>query len=446
MPKEVDPVVIPPLTVQDRFTCIGAGLLYEGHARETPEGLRMLLSPNGTGTAITDRSRPRAWWIAQAIFYNIPCNPKTTNITSIRTALETAIRAKTLQLPSNIRSLETKSNREFKSLNKEVLGKTGVKTKTPAVTTAVTAKKAAEATATKAPPKKAVKAPAAPPAPPVKPPTATKPNTKKIDKLPITAKTKLKGKGKRSAPDVFDLDGDVEMENAESPAKRMKLTKAEGGPSKAKPARKRVDASHFSDNGEDFTDQYWDTFGYTEGFMMPAPSPEYIAQPSTSAPAQPPSDSVAGYWAIRCPYIQEQEPKYSEHSADSHPYTLNVVRTHGDSQIEADLNFGIARGFLRSKQPLEGRAGGGAYVTFEWVGEEEDGQVLPPRKEQSGYIKFSKDTRTGMPRLKGKIQDFAAAGDVEFEGEWNGPPRKNENRWDDFDQEAYESARIGQWG
>jgi hypothetical protein len=59
MPKAADPIVIPPLSgVDGKFSCIGSGLLFEGHSRETPETLRSLLAPGpGSAQAITDRAR-----------------------------------------------------------------------------------------------------------------------------------------------------------------------------------------------------------------------------------------------------------------------------------------------------------------------------------------------------------------------------------------------------
>lgn len=48
--------VIPPIAI-DEFTCAGNGLLYEGHPRESPADLRMLLLPTGDTNGISDRDR-----------------------------------------------------------------------------------------------------------------------------------------------------------------------------------------------------------------------------------------------------------------------------------------------------------------------------------------------------------------------------------------------------
>jgi hypothetical protein len=59
MPKAADPVVIPPMAgIDGKFSCIGNGLLYDGHARDSPEALRVLLTPNaGGGQPISGRAR-----------------------------------------------------------------------------------------------------------------------------------------------------------------------------------------------------------------------------------------------------------------------------------------------------------------------------------------------------------------------------------------------------
>lgn len=69
MPKAATTVVIPPMTGLDdgKFTCIGKGLLYDGHGREAPESLRVLLMPGAHGEAITDRSRSVQFMIIVAI-------------------------------------------------------------------------------------------------------------------------------------------------------------------------------------------------------------------------------------------------------------------------------------------------------------------------------------------------------------------------------------------
>lgn len=48
--------VIPPVAIKE-FTCAGNGLLYEGHPRESPADLRLLVVPQGDKNRISDRDR-----------------------------------------------------------------------------------------------------------------------------------------------------------------------------------------------------------------------------------------------------------------------------------------------------------------------------------------------------------------------------------------------------
>jgi hypothetical protein len=48
--------IIPPVSIGD-FTCAGNGLLYEGHARESPAQLRDLILPAGKVNGISDRDK-----------------------------------------------------------------------------------------------------------------------------------------------------------------------------------------------------------------------------------------------------------------------------------------------------------------------------------------------------------------------------------------------------
>lgn len=57
-PKALDEIVIPPMAgIDGKFTCIGNGLMYEGHSRETIDMLKMLLLPVAGGEAIGDRAK-----------------------------------------------------------------------------------------------------------------------------------------------------------------------------------------------------------------------------------------------------------------------------------------------------------------------------------------------------------------------------------------------------
>lgn len=49
--------MIPPVNLDGGFSCAGNGLLYEGHARESPGQLRGLILPSGNQNGISDRDR-----------------------------------------------------------------------------------------------------------------------------------------------------------------------------------------------------------------------------------------------------------------------------------------------------------------------------------------------------------------------------------------------------
>ncbi|KAG8897679.1 hypothetical protein FRC01_011223, partial [Tulasnella sp. 417] len=464
MPKAADPVVIPPLSnIDGKFSCIGNGLLYEGHPREKPEALRVLLMPTPGGEAIGDRSRPKAWWTAQAIFYELPC-PKTASIPTIRALLEAAVKSNSLALPTKIKDLENKSNREFKKLNKEVLEKTGAgpstggpKASKPAEKASKTSEKAskpsekatAKATAQKPAkmPKAAVeKVPKPTPAP--KPPKAKAPAgtsasgaagaSKPSKSAPKAAQqdTKPKGKAKRKADEAFESQ-EMAGNQGSSPAKRPR-------PRKNPKPKVPVDPAPIPSSSwptETYSSDGWGSSGsyhYDEDGDYMMGGEDYVEDdlddlpPRDYAVPPPGSDFIAGSWVVSCPEIFSQWGYSGDFTSR---YTFNIVRTNGRSHIAADFELGIVHGSLRSKT-LEGRPDG-AYTTFEWVGQEENGPVLPPRAEQSGYIKFLKDGT-----CRGKINGIDLCGDgVDFEAWWTGPPGRNELRWEDFDEEAYERAR-----
>ncbi|KAG8907702.1 hypothetical protein FRB99_002498, partial [Tulasnella sp. 403] len=418
MPKAADAIVIPPLAVGE-FTCIGGGLLHDGHARESLESLRMLLLPAGTGEAITDRSRPKSWWLAQAIHYDLPCS-KYANIAALRAQLEAALRANTLALPAKMKTMENKANREFKQLNKEVLEKTGQTNKQSKIT-----EKAPKATA-KSAAKGEVKV------------SKTTTTAKKVTEAARNSSTqdeprgKGKGKAKRSADEALD-------DAAPSPQKCVKTSSTQAllTPSSEKAGNRKLVALRDEPDVWEVapgpsTPKAKQTAKRTApiGSLLPLPS---------SGGANPPVDCVTGSWTISCPYVEGEWQMCTD-------LGMNVVRTHARQHIEANFDLGIAHGVLRSKK-MEGRSDGGVYVTFEWVGEENNGPVLPPSASRCGYIKFSRDSDTAFPICKGKIQGLPACGSggVEFSAVWQGPAGKNGWRWDDFDEEAYEDANRDRW-
>lgn len=389
--------------------------------------------------------------------------------------MEGAIKSNSLALPNKIKDLENKSNREFKKLNKEVLEKTGAGPSTAAAKAPKPADKASKpaekaSKPTEKPPKPSQKATAksttekpakmpkptvekaSKPTPSLKPPkakalvgtsnSATGTSSKKPKPAPKAEPqgTKGKGKAKRTADEAF-ASQDATGKQGSSPAKRPRAQKA----TKPKPpvgaaptptSSWPTEIYEYDFGGPSDSNQYDDDGDYRMG------GEEYVdydpedLPPRDYAVPPPGTDFIAGSWVVSCPYIYGQ---WGDNDHLTRRYTFNIVRTNGRTHIAGDFELGILHGSLRSKT-LEGRPDG-AYATFEWVGQEEDGPVLPPRPEQSGYIKFLKDGT-----CRGKINGIDLCDDgVDFEAWWTGAPERNEWRWEDFDEEAYESARAGRW-
>ncbi|KAG8890348.1 hypothetical protein FRB99_003870, partial [Tulasnella sp. 403] len=311
MGKEINPIVIPPL-VCDKFTCLGKGLLYEGHARESTEALKVLLLPPGGAVAITDRSRPKMWWTAQAVFYDLP-SPKTSNITQIRKLLEDRLRTSSLKLSESTRKLESKANSDFKKLNKQILDKTGLtKASTPTKGAGMPSKQpptslkkhkhtAPTKSTSKGTGSAATSGKKTTPAPKVLP----------TQERPVTAAIK------RSATEDFQPDPFAQ------PTKRAKLT-ADHETKHEEPDSPTSQSNWFSHEIHEFK----------EPLSHSSPS----RSPSPPRPkGQPPTDVVSGRWRIKCPYIATEWPSITEQNC----FSLNIVRTHGRKQIEGAFRFGL---------------------------------------------------------------------------------------------------------
>ncbi|KAF7323276.1 hypothetical protein HMN09_00108400 [Mycena chlorophos] len=159
----------------------------------------------------------------------------------------------------------------------------------------------------------------------------------------------------------------------------------------------------------------------------PPPLPRPTASELRARP-----DATSGFWAVTAPYIT-QEWNHEELS-------FNIVTRNNNNTLECEFELGIFRGLIRSTR-LEARPDG-AYATVEWAGKEEDGPVCCPDPRKTGYIKF-----TGN-KLKGKLMEVPACGEdgLSFQGEWMGPPNEIWDRWENYDQAAYDRANRARWG
>ncbi|KAJ7118958.1 hypothetical protein C8R44DRAFT_789738 [Mycena epipterygia] len=155
-------------------------------------------------------------------------------------------------------------------------------------------------------------------------------------------------------------------------------------------------------------------------------------RPFPSPPARstaPRLDSVSGVWAIECSAISDEWDYMGS-------FTLNIVGR--GATLEGEFELGIIRGLLRCDR-VEQRGPNGAYAAVHWAGQENEGPVCPPNARQSGYIKFTGD------KLKGKLNNVPACGDVDFEGKWLGGAGPIMAGWDDYNEDAYERANRNRW-
>jgi len=367
--------------------------------------------------------------------------------------------------------METKANKEFKALNAKVRAKTTTTSKatatvtskansTPAVTVGKGKAKAAPAlekvaekpkkkivpvlgTAVEKPTKKAAGGMEK-----VKPPKAepVKKTTKKekgtlMDRIAGVPPPPPKRAVKRSASALYDRDGDVTMQ--ERPIKGRKVTH---NSSPTRPAYRESTLKEESD--EEFYPYevaYEDGYDFMGGLgESDDVADDYGAGPSNqpAVPTGTPTDAASGQWEITCEAIRN-----GWESASHGQFTLNTVRTN-QGTLEADFDFSLLRGFMRSKT-VQGRKNDAFYVTYEWAGEEDEGPIEPPNPHQSGYMYFTWDNSgaggsRGYPTVKGSFSG-GCVGDAEFHGRWIGPPKRNQHCWQEFSEEAYERARIGRW-
>ncbi|RPB20479.1 hypothetical protein L211DRAFT_521498 [Terfezia boudieri ATCC MYA-4762] len=118
------PIVIPEIAVAPHFTCLGSGLLQNGHPRESPSSLEALLLPSAASPrGIPNSNKPKTWWRAQCLHYGIDM-PVSATIERMRARLEEALRSPGgLVLPGNLLDLEHQKCGEFRKLNAQVRDK-----------------------------------------------------------------------------------------------------------------------------------------------------------------------------------------------------------------------------------------------------------------------------------------------------------------------------------
>ncbi|KAF8475767.1 hypothetical protein BDZ91DRAFT_710279 [Kalaharituber pfeilii] len=122
------PIVIPEIAVPPHFTCLGSGLLQNGHSRESAASLAALLLPSPAAPrGIANNSKPKTWWRAQCLHYGIDM-PASANIERMRARLEEGLRSGKggrggewgLVVPAELLDLEYAKCGEFRKLNAQV--------------------------------------------------------------------------------------------------------------------------------------------------------------------------------------------------------------------------------------------------------------------------------------------------------------------------------------
>ncbi|KAJ7184508.1 hypothetical protein C8R46DRAFT_461936 [Mycena filopes] len=490
MADTLEPIVIPPLKVEKHFSCSGSGLRYEDQERVAVESLRTLLLPSGGRNGIADRDRSKAWWGAQALFHGLKYT-KTMTISQVRAQLENALRDKTLRVPQSILDLEYQYNKEFRELNAQVRDKAGMGAKRkreadPAAPKVAKSKSKAADPPAPAPARASTKTKA-------EPSPTKKPRTNKADDVPVAevAKPRPKQTAKKTTPAARAapvLQMDMDMEDAKpvtGPKPRTKQTAKKTVTPAARAAQVVLmdmdmeDVKPVVDGPKPRTkqtarkttrpaDDQWAAMeedvkprtkqtarktmkqeGDAQGSMtgpvassssLPVPGPPMRAKQTArrgapfSGPAArstgPRLDTVSGYWAIDCPAIAN-EWDYMEN------FSLNIIGR--GNTLEGEFDLGIITGLLRSDR-VEQRGAGGAYAAVYWSGQESEGPVCTPNQGRSGYIKFTGD------KLKGKLNNVPACGDVDFEGQWVSGATQIRASWGDYDEDAYERANRNRWG
>jgi hypothetical protein len=371
---------------------------------------------------------------------------------------------KGLRVPQDILDLEYKYNKEFRELNAQVRDKTGMGTKR---------KREADPVAPKATQSKSKSADAAAPgprAPSVKTksdPTldvvpTKKPRNKHTDTVE-TAKPRTKQTAKKTTPLAgeqrmdwmgVDVKSHVEASKPRTKQTARKTTQPKDEPMDIdlKPGTKQTAKKAIKpEDLDDLDEPHAPRTKTTARRTAPVPAGAVASSSSMAAPpgrpkqtarrgkpfpglparsSAPRADSISGHWTIDCPAISEQWD-YMDN------FSLSVIGR--GTTLEGEFDLGLISGLLRSDR-IEQRGPNGAYATVYWAGQENEGPVCTPNAGRSGYIKFTGD------RLKGRLNNVPACGDVEFEGQWVSDASLITASWDDYNEDAYERANRARWG
>ena len=431
--------VIPPIVV-DKFTCSGNGLLYEGHARESPADLRAMIygrtpisdndkyvPPISSQQLKVDGShiRPKSWWLAQTLLYGLP-GSKSSTIAQLRERLQTALQErKGMVVPEKILNMEVDTNKEFSQLNSQVASRTQPST----------SKGKAKATdGLPAPKSSQPKAPAK-----GKEPKETRKEIRKVEEKPKPRTTSAPGPSRVKATSDKKESTTKKTVTSRTTREAPVLGSTKGGAWVKQPTRKAGDQPPVK--REKREREYEMELDLWPEYEEPYPEPP---RPTKRARHQQPTGPFAwlsGTYQIEAPVI-------SQGWDVGHYFKLIVsIPRLTPHLLLVEFDFGVVHGVMRSRAPIETRADG-AYATFEWCGrdaEQFEGVINYHRPGMTGYLKFARHI-DGTHTVRGKIQDLSAVGDAEFVGIWASPDTSIRSEWGDFSERAYQYAMSARWG
>ncbi|KAF8578889.1 hypothetical protein K439DRAFT_439877 [Ramaria rubella] len=174
---------------------------------------------------------------------------------------------------------------------------------------------------------------------------------------------------------------------------------------------------------------------------------------------QPGVMNVGGAWQVTCGDIADQWDIVDD------DFGFIIHQSASDGSFLASFDLGVLSGLFR---PLAGFYGSiaspnvssakspisSSYIRFEWCGREmSEGEMQLPSSSRSGWMRFESDKagqgwdeKTVAESYKGEI-DTGFGGTCRFEGSRMDYTLDHElgERWEDYNENAYERERINRW-
>lgn len=394
-------------------------LTYVRYIRLTP-----LAAPSTCGCAY----RPKAWWLAQNKFYGL-AQAKATPINILRAKLEEALQAQNgMKIPEKILNLEAEGNRRYRELHEFVLKEVQ------------SAKKSASR-----PPKGTAAAL----------PTASAKSSKPKPVRPVASTSKGKGAVKpvpaSNAGATINIyigghtvgQAATSQESARPHATRTKQTARKSTGGKAFVPMPDIEHDGFEFFGNHINPRPPKTPGGS-GPKKRDRSPGDVGERLPNKRIRPEDDDMdfrylTGTYDVSAPHI------LAEWSFVDDSFSL-VVAFDSERRLFGEFHLGVLSGVLRSVVDIEPRADG-ASAKFKWCGREEYGgnEVYTPRPARKGVLRFTRRKRDGRHTVKAVMEDVPAMGKCEFTGEKVHEHTMISDKWDDYNEDAYEEANRARW-